>query len=361
LKTRTPVILLFGLVSLSILSKCTGRDTPAAPNLPKIVEPNVSGPVGTVDANTHLGEDVNQVKEANEAPSRSRTAEPDEQEPNTPAYPDVNEPDTVAESAGDTFNKEFAPIFSEYVNEQGMVDYAKLRRHRLEMRALLAQLAILDPQEYESWTREEKIAFWINTFNVKMLNIIIENYPIESRRFDRLWWPPNSIRHIQPRAKVGTPKWNSYKFIVMDEEFTLYEIENRFFRKEFADPRIFLALCFASLDSPPLRNEPYYGKDLDRQLDVQAKRFLSTTSGIRIDRQNQKVYLSVFFEPEWPWYGRQFLAKYRTDKKFKSQSQAIAAVLNFITNYLDKHDIAYLETGNYSVSFKAYDWRVNEQ
>ncbi len=356
--------MLFGLISLGLSYKCTGRDIPAAPNLPAIVEPNVSGPVGVirvVDANTRRGEVANEAKEANEAPSRSRTAGPNEQEPNTPAGPDVNEPDAAAESASNAFNKEFAAIFSEYVNKQGMVNYAKLRRHRLEMKAILAQLAILDPQEYESWTREEKIAFWINTFNIKMLDIIIDNYPIESRRFDRLWWPPNSIRHIQPQGEVGTPKWNGYKFIVMDEEFTLYEIESRFFRKQFADPRIFLALSFASLDSPPLRNEPYYGKDLDRQFDEQAKRFLSTPSGIRIDRQNQKVYLSVFFEPEWPWYGREFLAKYRTDKKFKSQSPAIAAVLNFITNYLDEHDIAYLETGNYSVSFKAYDWRVNEQ
>lgn len=279
----------------------------------------------------------------------------------SPNDTNIPEPNTTAESCGDAFNKEFEPIFTEYVNEQGMANYQELRRHRLELKALLAQLAILDPQQYQSWTKQEKIAFWINTHNIKMLDIIVSNYPIESKRFDRLWWPPNSIRHIPPRGEVGTPKWNGYKFIVMDEEFTLYEIENRFFKKEFPDPRIFLTLSLASLDGPPLANKPYYGKDLDKQLEQQAKRFLSTPSGIRIDRRTDKVYLSVLFEPKWPWYGRQFLAAYATDKKFKSQSPEMAAVLSFICNYLDTPDVSYLETGNYSVTFKAYDWRVNEQ
>ena len=287
-------------------------------------------------------------------------------DPNTtapiPAPNDVNICDPNNDgSPGDTFNKEFEPILTRYVNDKGLVDYARLRRYRLEIKAVLAELAILDPDQYDAWTRNEKIAFWINAHNLMMLDIITENYPIESKRFDRLWWPPNSIRHIPPRGEVGSPKWNGCKFIAMDEEFTLYEIENRFFKKEFADPRIFLALHLASLDSPPLSNKPYYGKDLDKQLDLQTKRFLSTPSGIRIDAKTDKVYLSVLFQPQWPWYGREFLALYATDKKFKSQSAEIAAVLNFICSYIDAADASYLETGNYSVAFKAYDWRVNEQ
>jgi hypothetical protein len=328
------------------------------------------GAAKVIDANTPAAQDVNQAEEASGSsqpsaepqpaePNRSRTPEPNEQPGNNPF--DANDTNTAAKSTGDTFNKEFEPIFSEYVDRNGMVNYDRLHRYRLQIRALLARLAILDPQEYKSWTRNEKIAFWINTFNLKMLDIIADNYPIESKRFHRLWWPPNSIRHIPPIGDVGTPKWNGYKFIVMDEEFTLYEIEKRFFRKDFTDPRIFLALSFASLDGPPLQNKPYYGKDLDRQLDEQAKRFLSTPSGIRIDRQKNIVELSTLFEPKWPWYGGEFLAKYGTDRKFKSQPPAIAAVLNFISNYLDKRDVVYLETGNYSIRFKAYDWRVNEQ
>ncbi len=338
-----PVILLLSLACLSSGYKCNGMNTPAAPNIPAIAEPNVSGLIGAV-----------KIVDTN-------TAEPNEQQDNNPSDANDKDPNTAAQSAGDTFNKAFEQIFSEYVDKNGMVNYDKLHRYPLQMRAILTQLAILDLQEYESWTRNEKLAFWINTFNLKMIDIICENYPIESKRLNRLWWPPNSIRHIPPISSVGTPKWNDYKFIVMDEEFTLNEIDRRFFRKDFADPRVFLALSFASLDSPPIRNEPYYGKDLDRQLDEQVKRFLSGPGGISIDRQKNWVELSTLFEPKWPWYGAEFLAKYRTDKKFKSQTPELAAVLNFITSYIDERDVAYLETGNYSIRFKAYDWRVNEQ
>ncbi len=372
---RIPVILLFVFVCLAPWYSCTSRNTQAVPNPTTITEPNESdqsGPVKLVDANAPRTKDVNMVKEANDLPLPSTEPQPPESSPGSPAEPnrppdntpsDINdkEPDTAVDLSGDTFNKKFEPIFSEYVDKYGMVNYDKLHRYGLDMKALFAKLATLEAKEYDSWTRNEKIAFWINTFNLKMLDIIADNYPIESKRLHRLWWPPNSIRHIPPIGIVGTPKWNDYKFIIMDEEFTLSEIDNRFFRKDFADPRVFLALSFASLDSPPLKDKPYHGALLNKQLDDQVKRFLSTPSGIRINRQKDRVELSTLFDPGLPWYGMEFFEKYGTDKKFKSQSPQLAAILNFIINYLDKHDVVYLETGNYSVTFKAYNWRVNEQ
>ena len=311
-----------------------------------------------------MAEDADDPNSANtadsvNAPEPNSAMQNQQVDSNTPAIQE-NDPNENDKSSGDAFNKEFSPILYEYVYKDGKVNYARLRRYRLELKAMLAQLAILDPQEYESWTKNEKIAFWINTYNTLMLSIIVDNYPIESRRLDRLWWPPNSIRHIPPRSVVGSSKWNNYKFIVMDEEFNLYEIEKRFFRNKFRDPRIFLALTLASVDGPPLKKGPYYGKDLDKQLDEQVERYLSTPSGISIDRDKRAVYLSVLFEPKLPWFGMEFLPKYSTDKKFKSQPKELAAVLNFITGYISKQDVDYLETGNYTVSFKAYDWRINE-
>jgi hypothetical protein len=369
---RMPVILLFVFFCLAPWCCCTSQDVQAVPNPPKAAEPDESYKPGLVtldDANTAQIKDVNAVEEPNDSPqpasepqpSQGPTEEPNQPPDDTPSDANDKKPEKAVESSGDTFNKNFETIFSEYVDKRGMVNYDKLHRYNLEMKALFAQLASLDSKEYNSWTKNEKTAFWINTFNLKMLDIISDNYPIESKRFNRLWWPPNSIRHILPRGIVGTPKWNDYKFIVMDEEFTLSEIENRFLRKDLDDPRVFLALTLASLDSPPLPDKPYYGAQLDKQLDEQVKRFLSTPSGIKINRKKGTVELSTLFEPKRPWYGMEFLPKFGTDKKFKSQTPAIAAILNFICGYLDQHEVAYLETGNYTVSFKAYDWRVNEQ
>ena len=250
-----------------------------------------------------------------------------------------------------SFHDKCAGILENYVDDKGMVDYKTLKRKKPELNQLLDEFAKLDPDEYNSWPREDKIAFWLNAHNIKMLKIIVDNYPIESSRILRVLWGPDSIRHIK-----GI--WDKYKFIVMDEEFTLKEIERRFFRREFDEPRVFLAISQASLSSPPLRNEPYYGCRLYEQLDDQAKKFLSSPLAFRIDREKQIVYLSAMLQSTW--YGNEFITKYGTDKKFKDQPPAVRAVLKFITKHIPKQDVSFLEVENYSVKYMSYDWTLND-
>jgi len=216
---------------------------------------------------------------------------------------------------------------------------------------LLKEFAKLDPNEYNSWPKNDKIAFWLNAYNIQMLKIIVENYPVESTRVLRIFWGPDSIRHIK-----GI--WDKYKLIVMDEEFTLSEIDKRLLRQEFDEPRIFFAVSYASFSGPPLRSEPYYGHKLYRQLDDQIKKFLSSPLAFRIDRKKQRVYLSAILQPTW--YGKEFIRRYGTDKKFKDQQPAARAVLNFITNYISEQDVSFLELKNYSVEYIKYDWTLND-
>ena len=143
----------------------------------------------------------------------------------------------------------------------------------------------------------------------------------------------------------------------MEEEFTLESIEQRFFQQQFDDPRVFLALSAATISSPTLRNEPYFGHSLDKQLNDQAQKFLARPDAFRIDRGKQKVYISAIFHPGW--FASSFIKKHGTDKKFKDHPPATRAVLNFITNYISKQDVYFLETGIYSVEYIKYNWRLN--
>lgn len=265
--------------------------------------------------------------------------------------PNIIEPVSTQPRPKVTFHDKCADIFSQFVNADGLVDYMELRRKRLQLKDVLDEFDMLDPNEYRSWPREDKIAFWINAYNIQMLNIIIQNYPIEASRWLTIFYGPYSIRHIK-----GI--WTDYKFMVMDEEFTLSEVERRFFRKTFDDPRVFLAIFQASLSGPPLRNEPYYGDKLEEQLEEQTKRFLSSPNGFRIARDEQTVYVSAIFQPTW--HGKDFISKFGTDKKFKDQQPATRAVLNFISNYIPEQDVSFLEVGNYSVKHIKYDWTLND-
>jgi len=263
------------------------------------------------------------------------------------------EPDEQEIKQAVSFHGKCAEVLNDFVDDQGMVDYTTLRRQRLKLKALLWEFENLDPNEYRTWTKENKIAFWLNAYNIQMLKIITDNYPIQSSRILRLYpgWGPNSILHIK-----GI--WTDYKFLVMDEEFTLSEIDKRFFRKEFDDPRIFFALSKGSLSSPPLRNEPYYGHRLNKQLDDQVKRFLSSPLALHIDAEKQRVYLSSLFQSSS--YGKEFIGKYAIDRKFKDQEPTTRAVLNFITNYVSRDIVSFLEVGNYSVKYMKYDWTIND-
>lgn len=250
-----------------------------------------------------------------------------------------------------SFHNKCANILNNFVDDRGMVDYRAIKQRRSELKEVLDAFDDLDPNEYNSWPKEDKIAFWLNAYNMQLLNVIVRNYPIQSSRIHRLFWPTNSIRHIK-----GI--WNEYKFIVMDEEFTLKEIEEQFFRGEFDEPQVFFAVSYASLSGSPLRNEPYYGYKLYEQLEEQAKKFLSNSSAFDIDRQKKRVYLSAIFQSSW--YGREFIGKYGTDKKFKDKQPVVRAVLNYITKYLSEQDVSFLETENYSTKYIIYNWTLNE-
>jgi len=261
-------------------------------------------------------------------------------------------PEDLKPKSATSFHDKCADILKTFVDDKGMVDYKGLRGEGIKFRALLDEFDHLDPNEYRSWLKEDKIAFWINAYNLQKLKVVSANYPIQSSsRFLRVLWGPTDLRHIEGKIAM-------HKFLVMDEEFTFKKIEKSFFRGEFDDPRILLAISDACLSSPPLRNEPYYGHKLNEQLDSQTKRFLSNPLAFKIDRPRQRVYLSAIFETGR--YGREFLKKFAIDRKFKDHPPVTRAVLNFITNYVSKRDSSFLEVGNYSVKYMTYDWKIND-
>jgi len=319
---------------------------PIEPNEPKTTKP---------EPNDVPGKKVEPNEPNNVVVADANAVTPTKVEPIVADVNDVKtpiEPNKVTPKAIVDFHDKCAAIFKEYVKDNGLVDYKTLRRKRLDLRAVLEEFNKLDRKTYESWSREDKIAFWINAYNLKMLDILAENYPIQPKsRFHSVVWGPNSIRHIE-----GI--WTRHKFLVMDEEFTLSAVEKQFFSKEFAEPRVYLALTRASLSGPPLRNEPYYGHRLHEQLDDQARKFLANPLALKIDPDKQKVYLSALFQVTM--YGQEFLNKYAIDRKFKDQEPVTRSVLNFITNYISRQDVAFLELGNYTIQYIGYNWTIND-
>jgi len=254
----------------------------------------------------------------------------------------------------DEFDPAFSPIFEEYVDNNGLVNYAKLRRRRVVLNNAVSKLSNVKRAEYDKWPRMQKIAFWINAYNIFTLKVVVNNYPIKPIPYKILFnYPVNSIVHI-------SDFWTRDYFNIMGRQYTLREIERDMLLKQFGEARICFGIFYATLSSAPLRNEAFLGEKLDKQLDDQAKKFFANKLAFKIDSADKIVYLSTIFSI-FDWHKDVFLSRYGTDKNFRDQKPIDRAALNCIKNYISEADADYLLKQNYTVKYIKYDWILNEQ
>jgi len=290
------------------------------------------------------------LPDVKKGPEDAPLQQPDKKAPQVDKVADVNDKPQSKEPQAISFNENLAEFLSSYVDDKGMVDYKKLRPKRLELIQVLREFDQLAPKKYDSWPEAEKIAFWINAYNLCTIKVIIDNYPIKASRYMTLFYPANSIRQI-------LKPWTKYDFSIMQVKYTLREIDRRILSRQFDEPRVYFALSYASLDDPRLRNESYTGRKLEQQLDEQVRTFINNKRGFNIDRDKGKVYLSAMFK----WYADALARRFGTDSKFVDRQPEVRAALNFISDYLSRADVDYLKRKDYSVEYIKYDWALNEQ
>jgi hypothetical protein len=241
-------------------------------------------------------------------------------------------------------------LLGEYVDGNGLVNYQALQSKRTELDTYVSNLAQLPRSTYEEWTTHQKIAFWINAYNVLTLKVIIDHYPIKGGGWlASLRFPQNSIRQIDGA-------WDGINHTVMGQSVTLDQIEHEILRKQFNEPRIHVALVCAARGCPNLRIEPYVGSRLDDQLQDQTRNFLADSEKFRIDRKAGVVYLSSIFD----WFGGDFASRYTTSE-FRKVDASLRPVLAFIADHLSEADAQYLRIGTAKVRFLDYDWELNER
>lgn len=282
-------------------------------------------------------------------------------DPNEAQIPLPADPNDAAEEESDPFNlkasslvlimQAYARILTpELIAENGLIDYATLRRKRSDILTAARELETLNPALLMSLSKEERIAFWINTYNVCLIKLIIDRYPIEPKWYN-ITYPNNSILQI-------SGAWTKVYFDIQKLEYNLREIEQNFLLDRYKDPRICFALSYASVGGATLRNEPYTGDQLDTQLDDQVEKYLRSPKGMTLDRENRILYLSNVFQ----MHKNTFLeSEYASVLKFRNRKAEERAWLNFILPYMDEKDAYWLEKNNFDIKFIQYDWLLNEK
>jgi hypothetical protein len=254
---------------------------------------------------------------------------------------------------GDAFNLGFSNLLKNYVDADGLVNYPKLRRFRGELNTAVEKFTNIKPEVYMTWSRNEKIAFWINAYNICTLKGIIDNYPIVPSKFMLLFYPANSVMHIQGlRDKTY--------FMVMGMQYTLDEIERDILLNKFEEPLTCFAVCYGTLGSASLRSEPYIGKVLNEQLAEQTKDFFAHPGAFRIDQTGGIVHISSIFKM-YKWREESLVKKYGTNKLFREHTDVDKAILNLVKDYISEQNEEFLTRRQYSVEYGKYNWQLNEQ
>ena len=211
-------------------------------------------------------------------------------------------------------------LLKTYVNEKGLVDYARWRREPTQLRAYLTWLRKNVPTKDRP--RTERLAYWINLYNAFTIELILRNYPVKS------------IRDI--RTQSAESPWKIDFINLPTAKLSLDNVENDIIRKHFLEPRIHFALVCAAVSCPPLRREAYLSNRLSVQLDDQARRFLQDPTKNRT--KSNQLRISELFK----WF----------EKDFKQGG----GVLNYISKYVKSP----LPVGA-TISYMTYDWGLNEQ
>lgn len=210
-----------------------------------------------------------------------------------------------------------------HVNDNGFPNYKGFIQDSLKFNRYLDQLTSNHPKE--SWSSNERKAFWINAYNAFTIKLIVDNYPVET------------IKDLGGGIyRVNTP-WD-IKFIqIEDKTYHLNDLEHNILRKEWSDPRIHAAVNCASISCPRLMKGAYLAEQLDEQLDRQMKAFIHDTTKNKIGEK--EVKLSKLFK----WFSGDFKVEH-------------LSVIDYINSY---SDVKIKKSAK--VEYFDYDWGLNEQ
>ncbi|MEZ4216191.1 MAG: DUF547 domain-containing protein [Myxococcota bacterium] len=210
------------------------------------------------------------------------------------------------------------------------VDYAGLGREP-RWRALVASLEAATPSALP--TREARLAFWINAYNVLAIDTVVAHYPVDSIRDVGAGWV---------RIPGFAPVWKREAARIEGRAISLDGIEHATLRP-LGEPRIHGAIVCASTSCPSLAREPFRAETLDAQLDAAWRRWMADPrKGLRVDRAAMRVTTSRILL----WFAEDF--------------EAQGGPLAFAARYASDDDRAWIAAHDPALAYFDYDWSLND-
>jgi hypothetical protein len=221
-------------------------------------------------------------------------------------------------------------LLKRYVDVKGMVNYKGWKANSADLQGLDQYLVHLSHSNSRG-TKEQQLAFWINTYNAVTVAGILREYPT------------SSIRNHTAKFS-GFNIWKNLKLVVGGKQVSLDEMEHQVLRK-MGEPRIHFAIVCASIGCPRLLNEAYVPERLEEQLTENSRSFFADASKFRYDDKRRAFHISPIIR----WFGEDFGG---------SESVQLKTIAPFISDSTASQAAA---SGRGTISFVDYDWGLNDQ
>ncbi len=215
-------------------------------------------------------------------------------------------------------------LLQKHVTEKGWVNYKGFIQDSVLFNKYLTILGNNHPND-KHWSKDERLAYWINAYNAFTVKLIVDYYPVAS------------IKDIKNGIPFVNTVWD-IKFIEIEgAKYDLNNIEHGIIRDRFNEPRIHFAVNCASFSCPRLRNEAFVAERLDEQLADNTRYFLANQDKNQIE--GNSIKLSKILK----WYGGDFKG----------------APYHGIRGLLKKYGPEFEEGAE--IEFLDYNWELNEQ
>lgn len=164
---------------------------------------------------------------------------------------------------------------------------------------------------------EEKLAFWVNVYNIAAVKVVLDNKI------------PVSIRD---GGNLFKPVWKNDAIKIGGKIYSLGEIEHDILRS-MNQPLIHFGIVCASLSCPDLIKQAYRPETVIQQLEENTKHFLQNkTKGMKVNRIQKTAEISTIFK----WFKADF-----------------ESVPKFIEKYSD------VDISAYKIKYLDYNWNLN--
>jgi hypothetical protein len=213
-------------------------------------------------------------------------------------------------------------LLKKYVNSQGLVAYEKWKANAEDMKALDEYLAQFGASGNAA-SGKERYASLVNAYNGFVLQWILRNYPTES-----IWQLDHSFKASRHKLGGGTVSLN--------------DIENNMLRPELGY-RTHAVLVCAARSCPPLQQAAYSAEQLDEQVSRAYRAWLGRPDLNEFLLDKNEANVSSIFK----WFRKDF--------------DGAGGVKTIIAKYAPASAKSLLEKPDYKLTYKPYNWGLNDQ